>query len=152
MANMSASILRNLVNAVFGVKATEVVLSGVISPDSKWYAGKTGGGMWDNERDVRVWGFNPQSGFHHITECVGDEIQSGNDAPVYFENAIPLAECEGVDKFIFFVVNIKNSYSDSNGRNEDENSWTLYKAPDFGAYLASVEEQDLERWQSWVEA
>lgn len=152
MANMSAQILRNLVSSVFNVKATEVVLSGEIASDSTWYQGNTRGGMWNNDRTVKVWGFNPHSGFCHITDCVGDEIQSCNDAPVYFENATPLAFCEKAHDSIFFVVNIRNNYYDSNGRDDNEDSWTLYKAPDFGAYLASVEKQDLERWESWVKS
>jgi hypothetical protein len=148
MANMSASILRNLVSSVFNVKATEVVLSGEISPYWTGYAGKTRGGMWNASDNTAIWGFCPRSGFV-LLDIIGDLVQSDQDAPVYQENAIPLCDVQNVSDYIFFVVHQQGSYSD-NQRSEEYNSWTLYKAPNFRAYMESLENADIARWESWV--
>ena len=148
MSNMSASILRNLVSSVFGIPATSVILSGEINPNWTAYAGSTRGGMWDSEEDNAIWGFCPQTGFK-LLNIIGDLVQDEPDSPVYERNAIHLFEVDDVEDFIFFVVHNKFSYSD-NQRLDESDSWTLYKAPDFQSYIASVEEADIERWQSWI--
>lgn len=148
MTNMSASILRNLVSSVFNVKATEVRLSGEISPDWTGYAGRTRGGMWDAEEDCAIWGFNPKSGFT-LLNIVGDLEQGYQDGPVYEEGAIPLFEVEGISDYIFFVVNHKGYYSD-NQRSEEYNNWTLFKAPNFKEYIYKVQKEDIARWEQWI--
>ena len=148
MSNMSAQILRSLVSSVFNVKAIEVHLSGEISPNWTAYAGSTRGGMWDSEEDNAIWGFNPKTGFK-LLNIIGDLVQDEPDSPVYQKNAIPLCEVEGVQDFIFFVVHNKFTYCD-NQRMENYDNWSLYKAPNFSSYITSVEEADIQRWESWI--
>jgi hypothetical protein len=143
MANTSASILRQIVASVFGIKTTSVVLSGEISPDRKLVS--FSGHSWARMKDViNLWGFSPQRGFISVAvpsywsnngETVGDE-------PMELHELI-----KEEDDFVFFLL-----HEDVEEHNhQDWESWTLYKAPDFREHWAKVQEKDIARWEAWLE-
>ena len=51
---------------------------------------------------------------------------------------------------LFFVVVSESSYSDSNGRSEYDYSVELFKAPDMAKRLAELDQDDLFRWEEWI--
>ena len=146
----SAQIVRQIVSSIFHIKATEVVLCEEIDPNSCWWDGNTGGGMWDNHREISVYGFNPKDGFVNLSHIVGREQQGRNDDPIYHVNEIPLYEVENVENYMFFIIHLINNYSDSNGQSSETDTWYLYKAADFKQYKQKIEEEDILRWEKWM--
>ena len=158
MANMSAQILRNLVSSVFNVKATNVVLSGEISPT---YVPQLNNGhsWWTGGEEERhhVWGFSPRRGF--VPLCVGRERFSdalkreytfSQNGETVHEEGMQLCDLHNVEEFIFFVINKEGKDYGDNG--EEYNGWELYKAPDFKSHWEEIEAADVTRWESWLNA
>lgn len=141
MGNMSASILRNLVASVFGVNAKKVHLSGEISPEESFisYTGHSWAHGWNV---YKVWGFDPHTGFVqlNVPSYFSDNGTSIGDDPM------TIAEMAKNNEFIFFIVN--HDHEDQNY--QGDNSWTLYKAPDFREYWKKIEEEDIARWEQWL--
>lgn len=145
---MSASILRNLVSSVFKTPAHKIILSGEIQPDKTWHH-KTGVSYVTEEEYIRVWGFAPQTGFEEITiKVVGTtHYYNGNHDYIHTPAPYNLAEASVDKNYIFFVVLNEGRYEDG-----EEYYYTLYKAPDFAAHWAAIEEADVKRWEEWVKA
>ena len=146
MANMSASILRNVVASVFKIRPESVILSGEIEPTRSF----TGHGCWSDRSDTycyNVWGFNPQKGFVDLDEYVGF-YYNNTSGEAEGEAGVPLMHIPGVDEFVFFLVNY--NLDSGNGDDYDCFTWTLYKAPDFKKKWAEIEEDDVKRWNDWI--
>ena len=146
---MSASILRNLVSSVFKTPAHKIILSGELAPDEKWHH-KTGVVYVTEEEYIKVWGFNSQNGFENITnQVVGTtHYYNGNHNSTYSPAPCTLAEASVDKNYIFFVVLNEGVYRDG----EEYCFYTLYKAPNFAAHWAAIEEADIKRWEEWVKA
>ena len=163
MANMSASILRNIVGSVFPVKTHNVILSGEISPKHVFQL-DCGHSWWHGaaEQADSVWGFDPKTGFKAITGLskeykditefyewtLGREYSFSNNGEIEYQSGDKLCDLPGIEKFVFFLVNSQGKgYGESA---ESFDTWTLYKAPNFTQKWAEIEEADVQRWNEWL--
>lgn len=152
MTNMSASILREIIARTLNVKATSIVLSGVLPENFVAEGCSTSGNLYSDTNDVYCWAFNPKQGLIQVpTICVNTMYASNangtweNSYGVTFEYL-----ATNYPEALFFVVRCSGSYSDCNGRNEEYDNITLYKAPNFKEYWAKIEESDIQRWEKWL--
>lgn len=146
MANMSASILRNVVASVFKIRPESVILSGEIEPTRSF----TGHNCWSSQSDTwsfKLWGFNPRKGFVDLNDYVGCSRNS-TSGENYGDEGTPLHLIPGIEEFVFFLVN--EDFTSGNGTDYDCFTWTLYKAPDFKKKWAEIEEEDVKRWNDWI--
>lgn len=152
MANMSASILRNLVSSVYNVKATEVILSGELPETFVLCSNYSHGCMFTKEYGYNVSAFHPERGFFPIkgtgVGCSQNANGTWND-----ESIISFQDCaeQGKDA-IFFLVYEHDYYSAVGSETRRDITWTLYKAPNFAQYWAKIEEADVQRWEEWLSA
>lgn len=151
MANMSASILREIVARTLNVKATQVKLSGQMPIDFVEGDCSTNGNLYSDNNTVLCWAFNPEQGLVSVpTIKTGGSSSNANGTweqdygvtAEYLNNNYPNA--------LFFVIRHYGSYSDCNGRDEEYDNITLYKAPDFKSHWAKVNEKDIQRWEKWL--
>lgn len=152
MANMSASILRNLVSSIFNVDAKEVILSGQMPTTWKTEAVSTSGNLYSSNEWNTVWGFCPKTGFQKIEEMLMTR-QAKSNANGTWENSYGYTAeylMKKCDCALFFLVNSGHSYNDCNGRDEESDNWTIYKAPDFSRIWEKVEQKDVQRWEEWI--
>jgi hypothetical protein len=146
MANMSATVLRNVVASVFKIRPESVILSGEIEPTRSF----TGHGCWSDRSDTysyNLWGFSPVKGFIDLNEYVGF-YYNNTSGEAKGQCGTPLMHIPGVEEFVFFLVN--ENFDSGNGDDYDSFTWTLFKAPDFKKKWAEIEEKDIERWISWL--
>jgi hypothetical protein len=144
---MAASVLRNIVEGIFPVSAKKVVLSGEISPTATFH----GNSCWSSQttqQQYAVWGFNPKLGFKKLEGFVSHSANR-TDGTIQFTPGCKLGEVENVGQYIFFLV--YNNVSAYNAY-ESESTWSIYKAPDFAAHWAAVTEEDVKRWEEWLNA
>ena len=162
MANMSASILRELVAKVFNIKATQVILSGELSPTTI-FQNDRGHSWWGGASHCiqTVFGFNPNLGFKRIcgewnmglgianNEFVLKRDYAYSDNGEFYESkGDEIGTLENGEDFIFFFVRSnEKGYGETA---ETEENFYLYKAPNFSEFLAKVEEKDIARWEQWL--
>lgn len=133
---MSASILRNLVSSVFNINPRFVKLSGEIKPDHAFADTYRTDYSNDYNKD-EVWGFNPQTGFIKL-------INKGEGGVLEFVPNV-------ANNYIFFVVhNEGERWQNTWDMIDSWDTWTIYKAPNFAAYFAAIEQSDLIRWANWL--
>ena len=141
MANMSASILRNIVSSTFGVKANHVRLSGEIPAD--WIGSfSTNVAYMDVRDDVEeLYSWTPETGFKLVEGCyTGSHFYNGNhDRDVTIGN--PLHECVDGTEVFFVLVHKLDNYIDY---------VTVFKAPNFAQKWAEIETEDTVRWEQWI--
>ena len=149
--NIAVSVLRNIVSSVFSVKPQEVwLMENTIAPNWKGQDLNSSGGMWDEKNTCKIWGFHPQTGFVELPLYMGYDYR-GDWEPSNYNEGHELHSVEGVEKYIFFLVNNKGNYScPSNGVHESWDKWELYKAPNFQKYWSKIEQEDVARWEQWV--
>jgi len=163
MANMSATIVRNIVSSVFPVKPQNVILSGEISPEHVFQL-DTGHSWWNgvSEQVDSVWAFDPKTGFKAITGLSKEykditefyewtldrEYSYSNNGEMEHESGDKLMDLPGVEKFVFFLVNSQGKGYGENA--ESFETWTLYKSPNFAQKWAEIEEADTLRWLEWI--
>ena len=148
--NMSASILRNLVEVVFPqVSSKNVILSGEISPTAT-FSGNTCWCPQTTQQEYSIFGFNPKLGFVMLEGLVSNSANR-TDGTCDYTPGCELGEVEGVEKFVFFLVNdYVRTYDDDD--EESHHSWTIYKAPNFAAHWAAITEADVRKWEEWLNA
>jgi hypothetical protein len=150
--NMSASILRNIVSSVFGVKPQNVILSGTIEPETTWHF-DSGVSYVKGHDDAKVYGFSAKRGFEELTEKVVGYTHYYNGNHDHDQDTtcakMNLAEASKEKDYIFYVV---NTFGASSFDGEEYNDFTLYKAPDFAAHWAAIEKEDAKRWEEWLNA
>lgn len=150
---MSASILRELVASIFKIKATSVILSGVISPYYIQSENNSSGGMWSENSSNILWGFNSQKGFICLSEYSKKFFNDGHDGPLHSEGGIKLIDIPEVDSYIFFVEVKEEGYScPSNNEDRFGVSYTLFKSANFADYRDKINNQDIVRWEQWINA
>ena len=142
--SMSANILRNLVSRVFDTTASKVILSGEINPNYS-ITNHEGVSYMDSSESKVLHGFNPKTGFKLIPEVVTTVTYFNGNHDHSTELGCELSEVVGIDEFIFFVE-IQEGYN-SDG---DFKYVTLYKAPNFKEYWEKINEEDLARWEQWL--
>jgi len=141
MANMSASILREIVSSTFNYPATKVSLSGYISPE--WVGGFSTNIAYMKVRDdvETLYSWNPIDGFKEVQGCYsGSHFYNGNhDRDI--TTGSPLHECVDGTEVFFVLVHKLDDYIDS---------VTVFKAPNFAQKWAEIEEADTLRWLEWI--
>jgi len=147
--NMSATILREIVASTLKVKATEVILSGILPKDYLIDAVSTSGNLYTDENSVQMYAFNPEEGLILIpNEIISENAASNTDGS--WENSYGYTyHSLSIVNAIFFVEVIDNYYKDDN-REEKNFSVTLFKSPDFKEYLNKIEKKDIARWEQWI--
>lgn len=145
MANMSASILRNLVSSIFNIDARKIELSGEISP--MWRGSFTDGVSYMDyscSGDREIWGFSPKEGFKQIEGCISVKTMYNGNHKCHYADADALMTCV-TGKELFFLV-IKGDDSD------EPFSWRyiLHKAPNFQEYWKEIKQKDINRWEQWL--
>lgn len=142
---MSASILREIVARTLNCKATSIILSGEISPETSF----TGNTCWSSqttEHFYNLYGFSPKEGLVNLKQYVGN-WHNANDGTQHGSDGISICDIEDVEKYIFFVV-----IEDIRAYDErwSDYSIRLYKAPDFKSHWAKIEANDIARWEQWL--
>ena len=145
MSNMSAKILREIVARSLNVKATSIVLSGEINPETSL----TGNTCWSSqttEHHYQLFGFNPQQGLVNLNQYVGNQ-NNASDGTQHGTEGTSICNIKDVEQYIFFII-----IEDIRAYDErwSDYSIKLFKAPDFKSHWASIEEQDLARWEQWL--
>lgn len=148
---MSAQIIREIVASSLKIKATNVVLSGVLPEDFITEAVSHGGNLYSHDEWSVVWAFSPEKGLVRLRDELITENAASN-ANGSWENSYGYTfETIGrqAPDAIFFVVSEGFEYSDIN-RNDSNSSICLYKAPDFKEYFDKIEQKDIVRWEQWL--
>jgi hypothetical protein len=148
MANMSASILREIVAKVFEIQATKVKLSGEISPT--WKGSSTTGVSYtdiSDSGDFNIHGFNPVLGFQKIDGVIENTHFSRGNHEKEHSDACNLSEIEGIEDYIFFLV-----ISGDNSDLPHSLEYTLYKAPNFREHWTKLTKEDIARWEQWLQS
>jgi len=150
MANMSASILRNIVASVFNIKATNIILSGEVEPSMVWQDTYCDGSMGSDGKNYQVFGFNPKSGFEQLNIVGTYQRSNYAHSGIIDEDGISLCNVENVTNYVFFLVIEEGHNRWSGSTQESWKHYTLYKAPDFKSHWAKIEANDLARWEQWL--
>tara|TARA_S200002703_G_C3629494_1_gene193322 strand:+ start:112 stop:555 length:444 start_codon:yes stop_codon:yes gene_type:complete len=145
MANMSAKIIRNLVSSVFNVKAQNVILSGEIKPDYS-ITNNENVAYTDSEQSKSLFGFSPKKGFTKISEVVTTVTYFNGNHNHSTELGCVLSEVKGIDEYLFFVEKSSGYTPDGNYEN-----YTIFSAPNFKEYWFKIEQQDIARWEQWLQ-
>ena len=151
MANMSASILRNLVASIFNVKATQVKLSGELPENFVLSECNSTGSLFDCNQKVAVWAFESKTGFVKVKGANSYRSQNA-DGSWNNEYGVAYSDCANHSEAIFFLVHNKEWGWQEGRANWNTESWTLYKAPDFKSHLEKIEQSDVQRWEEWLNA
>ena len=153
MANMSAEILRNIVASVLKVNARNVVLSGeldvntVISDDQ--------GHSWWNGASYcmeNLYGFSSNKGLIKLDIIREYDWTNGHSSDTVHTDGETVANylerTNQMEEFLFFVIigNAK-SYGESE---EPYNYCKLFKCPNFKEYYNKLKQQDIARWEQWL--
>ncbi len=148
MANMSATILRSIVSSVFKVNAASVILSGEIAPNWKGY-NTTGISHCDHTETgvFGIWGFHPKTGFTKIDGVISNTHMYHGNHSHDVTDCNSLDTVKGVEEFIFFVI-----FSGDDSDLPYSMVYSIYKAPNFKEYFQKVEESDIQRWSTWIQA
>jgi hypothetical protein len=138
---MSASILRNIVSSTFNYPATQVILSGYISPE---WVGKsvTNVAYTDTRDDVEyLYSWTAKDGFKPVNNCYDCvHFYNGNHDKHEIKGK-PLHECVTSDELFFVLIRKKDNYTEY---------VTVFKAPNFAQKWAEIEAADVERWNEWL--
>jgi uncharacterized phage-associated protein len=151
MANMSATILREIVGRILNVKATQVKLSGEM--DINFVEGdcSTSGNLYSNDNTVLCWAFEPKQGLVYVpTIKTGGSSSNANGSWEQDYGVTAEYLNDNYPDALFFVIRHYGSYSDCNGRDEEYDNITLYKSPDFTTHYAKIEQEDIARWEQWL--
>jgi hypothetical protein len=160
MANMSARILRNIVSSVFQVKPQQIILSGEIAYDfvaqhdcgHSWWSGAS-------THNDSVYAFDPKIGFvciagENLAEVKDSEYKLLRDYSFSKNGEMDTSEGEPLEdhpqilEFCFFLVHSYGKHYGENG--ESFNEWKLYSSPNFREIWKKVDEEDIERWENWL--
>lgn len=147
MANMSASILRNIVASVLKVDSRNIKLSGEISTEmvcENW-----SGNSYDSRYDkTTILGFTPEHGLRDL-QILYNSGNYNQASPTFGD--IAFAFPEQYQDCIFFVIIQEGCTQMQNPEDWDYyNNITVYKAPNFQQYFASIEEAEIARWEQWL--
>lgn len=151
MTNMSANILREIVSRTFNVNAKQVILSGELKHDESWKDVYFDGSMGSDEDIYKIYGYNHKDGFVDLSKYVGRKSGSNYaHSSSYDKDGARLCDIPEIDKYIFLVVrNI--GYTAWEGSSHSEwNKTYLYKLPSFTEYWQKIENEDLKRWEKFL--
>lgn len=144
---MSASILREIVASVLKVDSRNIKLSGEISTEMK--CENWSGNEYDSRYDkTTIYGFTSEKGLVKLP-TISNGGDYNQECATFGDNAF--AYPEQYKDCIFFVV-IQEGCTQMQ-RPEDwdyYHSITVYKAPNFQQYFASIEEAEIARWEQWL--
>ena len=141
MANISASILREIVSSTFNYPATKVILSGYISPE--WIGKSSTNVAYTDVRDDvdYLYSWNAIDGFKPVNNCYECYHYYNGNHNVTVTDGLPLHECVDGTEVFFVLVHKLDDYIDY---------VTVFKAPNFAQKWAEIEEADTLRWLEWV--
>ncbi len=141
MANMSATILRNIVASTFNYPAQKIILSGEIAFD--WIGlFSTNVAYMDVRDDVEtLYSWTAKEGFKKVENCYsGNHFYNGNhDRDETVGN--PLYEVATGEEVFFVLIHTHD---------KKVQSISLYKAPNFAQKWAEIEAEDVQRWNEWI--
>lgn len=148
--SMSAQILRSFVLECFNVSPREVILSGVMPETFNLEENHSSGSMYCCDVNHEVYAFEPTTGFVEVSSDMSARSSNGNgswnnEKRTTFEHMYEYSSA------LFFVVLENNRVRQEGSQDVDERKVTLYKAPNFKAIFASIEEADVNRWASWLQ-
>jgi hypothetical protein len=152
MANMSADILREIIQKGFGIDPKKVILSGEISPEKTWISSS----MKKDERAPGVWynvfSFCVKDSFHELDVVIYTEY-GDNDPQIInykekakYKNLALALEAECPD--CVFILEMEDSIGHTNPSHNYHKA-TIFKAPDWKEYLR-VNKKDIARWEEWL--
>lgn len=152
---MSATILRTIIGKRFEVAPSKIVLSGEINTDHSWVNSSHGGSMGSEANSYDIYGFKVNEDkmfdFIDLSEFVGHDYKSNYaHSESFYDEGILLHEIPNIDNFIFIVEVNQGHRKWSGQRQEEWDSITLFKCPDFKEKWAEVEANDLLRWKNWL--
>jgi hypothetical protein len=141
MANMSASILRNIVSSTFKYPANKIILSGYISPE--WIGKSSTNVAYKDVRDdvEYLWSWNSIDGFKPVDNCYNCSHYYNSNHNVTVTDGRPLHECVDSTEVFFVLVHKLDDYIDY---------ISVFKAPNFAQKWAEIEAEDVQRWENWI--
>lgn len=143
MANMTAQLVRNLVASKLNCDPCNVILSGEISPDYEASSSKHTSFDCDWEHSTKLYAWFPNE-FKEIPEVISKYVTNGHTQDDYRTESVPLYKVEGMDRVILFVEEYTAARIDWN------REIRVYKPADFAGKLAQVTEEDITRWENWL--
>ena len=144
-------LVRAFIKKMFNVNPNQIVLaSEPIEPTTSFQDDFSHGSMYDTNYTVNVWGFSKEKGFLELENISGHYERNANGSMID-RPGLQLQEHELVknNSFVFFYVQERGGYQDNN-REEDYTKDTLYKSPNFKEYWSSIEKEDIDRWENWI--
>lgn len=147
--NMSAQILRTLVSEVFNMPPSQVILSGVMPQNFQLEEDHSSGSMYTCDVNHEVYAFEPAKGFIKVP---GDTSGASSNANGSWnvEKKTTFAHCSNYTSSLFFVV-IEDYKVHQEDVYTEKRNCTFYKAPDFHAMFAAIEQADIDRWEQWLQ-
>ena len=148
MANLSASILRNVISSVFNVESSKVVLSGILPENYDKVEDNSSGNLYSSNESLKLYAYHPTSGF---VEVKGDNSGYSRNADGTFnpEYRITFAECQMYKDAQFFVELFHKEGWQQGLADWNDTIVTLYGAPDWVAIDKINLVKDLQRWVNW---
>jgi len=149
----ASNILRELVARVFEVEAQKVILSGELDLMTSWKTSFFNGSCGEEKEDIKVFGFDPESGFKSLNDFVGHSYGSNyaHTEPTNQEG-VPFIEIPENEKFLFVVV-IEKGHSEWEGSSSEKWNTTRLFSIDrekLQELKKELEKSDEERWEMWL--
>jgi hypothetical protein len=145
----SANIIRELVSQFFGINSAEVKLSGKISPNFDVNCGSRYDSCMGESYDlIEIFSFTRDCEWKNIKT---DRHFSSGSGDHYEAPKMPLHKVVTGDE-LFFVIKNDTCEGSWNDDCSYKTTYTMYTAPDFKKVWQKLEEEDVKRWQNWLES
>lgn len=150
MAN-AAQILRTLVAQTFNIDPKTVYLSGNIALDYDLNKGNSYSSSAGSRFDLyKLWGFSSERGFEQIKTYNSWSTGSGERCELEPETLASYLESKNQQEDYTFFVEFSEENAGSWNGAETTEQWVLYSTPDFKAYIQSLNDADIQRWENWI--
>ena len=148
MANLSASILRNIVASVFAMDPKSVILSGILPENYDNVEDNSRGNLYASKEDLKVYAFTVEKG---LIEVFGTSEGYSQNADGSYNNEyrITFADCSKHKDAQFFVEFFHKEGWQQGSADWNKTTITIYGAPDWDAIEKISLVRDLQRWVKW---
>jgi hypothetical protein len=142
---MSANILRNIVSSVLSVDSREIILSGE-APDNLFLPNW---GQFDYDcrfEESKLYYFNPSTGLKEYKLEKSSVYDGGTSLR-------EIAHSKELQDSLFIVVKYSSCTQMQNPKEHDFDYGTrLYKSPNFKEINTKYEDEEIARWEQWIQS
>ena len=146
---MKAEIIRNLVKSVFKVDISKVLLCGDLRETFETENNTASGNAYNYNKKNKLYAYYPKRGFIEVKGDMNGYSQNANGTQnkeyrILFEHTLEHKEA------LFFIHHYSNnSWQEGKGSWQNE-SWTIYKAPDFDSIVKKTEIEEMQKWNNFI--